>query len=303
MRSSILNSPIGLVENVESEGVRIDGGFSPDFQIALPYQGGFVWHVGRDHVISDSRNILFVSAGEEYGVTTAHRVGYRELIITPALRLLKEMTDREEATLRVHPLFRNRSRHATQRLSVLRMRLLHCAGALNPGDDLAIEELMIRVLREALDQEPPHKIAASTSRLVDRIKEFLSATAGHPIRLRHIADAVGASPTYISHTFHQVEGLTLHEYLQRLRLTRALVELPHADDLTTLAIASGFSSHSHFSAVFSADAGLNPIRVSEDVPSEYDDHFACRPMEEVRPLTSAKRPDSESNAGRAMIAW
>jgi hypothetical protein len=45
-------------------------------------------------------------------------------------------------------------------------------------------------------QEPPHKIAASTSRLVDGIKEFLSATPGDPIRLRPIADAVGASPTY-----------------------------------------------------------------------------------------------------------
>jgi AraC-like DNA-binding protein len=258
MRTAILDSSIGLIENVESDEVRIDGGFSTDFQLAMPYQGGFVWHVGRDHVIGDSRSILFVSAGEEYRVTCGHGIGYRELIITPSIPLLTELTDQDEPTLRAHPLFRDRSRSATQPVSVLRMRLLHCAGTPSGCDDLALEELMVRVLREALDREPALKIAASTRRLVDRIKDFLDATAGHPIRLRHIAHAVGASPTYISHTFHQVEGFTLHEYLQRLRLTRALRELPHTENLTALAIASGFCSHSHFSAVFRRTLGLTP---------------------------------------------
>jgi hypothetical protein len=39
--------------------------FSPEFQVCLPYSGRFVWHVGRDHVIADANQVLFVTAGVE----------------------------------------------------------------------------------------------------------------------------------------------------------------------------------------------------------------------------------------------
>jgi AraC family transcriptional regulator len=44
----------------------------------------------------------------------------------------------------------------------------------------------------------------------------------------------------------------------QLRLARALAELPHTDDLTTLALDVGFSSHSHFSAAFRRAFGMTP---------------------------------------------
>ncbi len=52
--------------------------------------------------------------------------------------------------------------------------------------------------------------------------------------------------------------MPLHRYLTQLRLSRALSELPHADDLTELALELGFSSHSHFSARFRQAFGLTP---------------------------------------------
>jgi AraC-like DNA-binding protein len=60
-----------------------------------------------------------------------------------------------------------------------------------------------------------------------------------------------------------VEGVPLHGYLTQLRLARALVELPHASDLTTLALDLGFSSHSHFTAVFRAAFGCTPSQFRE----------------------------------------
>jgi AraC-like DNA-binding protein len=47
----------------------------------------------------------------------------------------------------------------------------------------------------------------------------------------------------------------------QLRLSRALVELPHANDLTALALDLGFSSHSHFTAAFR--------RMFQCTPSEF----------------------------------
>lgn len=59
--------------------------------------------------------------------------------------------------------------------------------------------------------------------------------------------------------FRVVEGRPLHKYLVQLRLARALVEVPHADDLTALACELGFSNHSHFTAVFRRTFGCTAI--------------------------------------------
>ena len=107
------------------------------------------------------------------------------------------------------------------------------------------------MLRSALAEDPPSELPArSTRRLLVRTKAYLEAQLAEPIRLADVSGAVGASPAYLTSVFRQVEGVPLHRYLTQLRLARALVELPHADDLTALAFDVGFSSHSHFSATF-----------------------------------------------------
>jgi AraC-like DNA-binding protein len=57
--------------------------------------------------------------------------------------------------------------------------------------------------------------------------------------------------------------VSLHQYLTQLRLARALVELPHAGDLTSLALDLGFSSHSHFTFAFRRAFGCTPSQFRE----------------------------------------
>jgi AraC family transcriptional regulator len=52
--------------------------------------------------------------------------------------------------------------------------------------------------------------------------------------------------------------LPLYRYQLRLRLARALDLLARHDDLTTLSLDLGFSSHSHFSAAFRQAYGRSP---------------------------------------------
>lgn len=129
------------------------------------------------------------------------------------------------------------------------MRLLHLAG--DGHDDVAAEELVIDLLRSALVAEPVvPEPSGPTRRLISRTKEFVEARLSTRLRLRDVALAVGASPTYLTDVFRRIEGIPLHKYVTQLRLARALVELPHTEDLTTLAFELGFSSHSHFTAAF-----------------------------------------------------
>jgi AraC-like DNA-binding protein len=121
-----------------------------------------------------------------------------------------------------------------------------------------------RLLRCALVADAPaHPASPATRRLIRRAKEFVEAHATEPLRLGDVAYAVGASPAYLTDVFRRCEGLPLHRYAVQLRLSRALVELPHAEDLTVLALDLGFSSHSHFTAAFRRAFDCTPSEFRE----------------------------------------
>jgi len=81
--------------------------------------------------------------------------------------------------------------------------------------------------------------------------------------LAEIAAEVRGSPVYLTQVFQQVEGLPLYRYQLRLRLARALDLLARYDDLTALSLDLGFSSHSHFSAVFRQVYGRSPTEFKQ----------------------------------------
>jgi hypothetical protein len=67
-----MDSRLGLVEDLRCAGVshmKTAEGFSPHFQVCLPYRGLFVWHVGDDEVVGDANQVLFVSGGETFHVS------------------------------------------------------------------------------------------------------------------------------------------------------------------------------------------------------------------------------------------
>jgi AraC-like DNA-binding protein len=262
-RTRLLDLSVGLVENLCREGVRPDKGpegFCDDFQVCLPYRGLFVWHVGGDDVVGDPNQVVFVRAGEAYRMSGPNPEGYAELIVTPDLEVLSEVAHVKGRSLADHPLFSRRTCPADPRLQGFRARFLHWATGASDRCPLEAEELVLALLRSALEtgglRYPP--TGARTARLIRRTKEFLAATLSSSIQLTDISRAVGASPAYLTDLFSRFEGVPLHQYLTQLRLARALVDLPTTNDLTALALDLGFSSHSHFSFVFRRAFGCTP---------------------------------------------
>jgi AraC family transcriptional regulator len=255
MRTRVLDSSLAAVDDLRCtpplpHPEDAAQGFSPDFQVCLPYRGLFVWHVANADVVGDPNQVLFVSGGEEFRVSQpSSGNGYGELIVTPTLSLLSELARVPETRLSSHRLFVRRSQPAGPTLQTGRARLLH---RMRSADDvLAVEELLIDLLRRSFEPNVRRlEPGASTSKLVERTKIFLAAHTCGSLRLTDVARAVGASPAYLTDVFRRVEGIPVHRYLVQLRLAKALNELPHSNDLTQLALRLGFSSHSHFAAVF-----------------------------------------------------
>ena len=263
-RTCLVDLSVALVEDVRrGESHARDGheGFSADFQIALPYRGLFVWHVGGEDVVADANQLLFVRGGESFRLTTG---GFAELIITPDPEVLAEIARANGRALFEHPLFRRRTWRVDPRLQHLRTRFLHWVRTAQP-EPLQAEETVLALLRAALQQSERGDVRCGTtsSRLLRRTKEVLHARLSERVRLGDVARAVSASPAYLTDLFRRVEGTSLHQYLTQLRLAHALVELPHTDDLTTLALDLGFSSHSHFSYAFRRGFGCTPSQYRE----------------------------------------
>jgi len=253
-RTRLADLSIALVEDLRAHvshaGTRDE--FCSAFQVCLPYRGLFVWQVEGDDVVGDANQIVYVRAGEPYRISGPVGGGYCELIITPAVEVLSELARTSDRNLFDHPLFRRRAVRAGPRLQALRATYRHTLTAREKIDVLAAEELTLEVLRASLctNWRRPAPNAVVTTRLIRRTKEFLQENLSKRLRLVDIAKGVGASPAYLTDLFTRVEGVSLHRYLTQLRLARALDELSAVTDLTTLALDTGFSSHSHFTLAF-----------------------------------------------------
>jgi AraC-like DNA-binding protein len=267
-RTRVLESALGLVEVLQVAGPHTARpgaeGYSAEYQVCLPCRGAFVWHVGRDEVVADPNGVLFVTGDEAFRVSRPVSGGFAELIVTVQPELLAEILGKAERRLDDHALFRRRSRPASPALQRLAIECLYQSPDRDGG--LAADEWVLDFLRLSLESAgPAGMVSPSTRRLVDRAKAYLAANLGAPVRLEHVASAAGSSPTYLTTAFRRVEGRPVHRYLLQLRLARALVELPHASSLTTLACDLGFSNHSHFTALFRRTFGCTPSAYRESL--------------------------------------
>jgi AraC-like DNA-binding protein len=128
------------------------------------------------------------------------------------------------------------------------------------AEPLEAEVLALTLVRRTLGPRSSHTPGGTVGRqkLVDRAKLVLSSDLMRRWALAEIANELRVSPVYLTQVFQQVEGLPLYHYQLRLRLARALDLLARYNDLTTLALDLGFSSHSHFSAAFRRLYGSSP---------------------------------------------
>ena len=98
--------------------------------------------------------------------------------------------------------------------------------------------------------------------LATAARALMEATPGAPHRIRDLATALGVSPFHLAHVFRAVTGLSIHQYLLRVRMQAALARLETGEaNLSRLALDLGFSSHSHFTAVFRRYLGASPAAV------------------------------------------
>jgi len=223
------------------------------------YRGVYVRHVGHDQAVAEANQVLFFNATEGYRISHPVEGGDASLTLVINEPLLRELAPRtflrDTATLAFHQQRRRIDARAQVLVALIGHSLRH-----NIAEPLETERLAFTLVQRALGPRTTHAAGATVGRqlLVDRAKLVLTSDLARRWTLAEIAAEVRCSPVYLTQVFQQVEGLPLYRYQLRLRLARALDLLAHYDDLTTLSLDLGFSSHSHFSAAFREAYGRSP---------------------------------------------
>jgi len=255
-RATLHHSALAHIEDASVSAFRTPpSGYETHHQIVLPYFGLFIYNVGSRRWVMDPNRFLFISPGWEFfDEHPVSGLGHAAVIINPSYALLHEIS--RGALIRA----RDSGFGRASQPSSLRLRLLtHHMLQMPPEARSALhqDEWTVQALCEALNNGGEQG-GRGASQHVDRAKQVLHARGCDRITLEEIANEVGVSPVYLTQEFTRVEGIPMYRYQLRLRLSRALLELPHCNDITGLALDLGFYSHSHFSNSFRKAFGMTP---------------------------------------------
>jgi AraC family transcriptional regulator len=93
----------------------------------------------------------------------------------------------------------------------------------------------------------------------ERLVTFVENNLGADIGLADLARIAGHSPDYVSRTFKRSFGVSLYQYVLRRRVERATALLrDRRHSIAEIALTCGFSTQSHFSAMFKGKTGMTP---------------------------------------------
>lgn len=237
--------------------------------LVFPISGVNVLHIGDCSFVVDPSQVTLFNAGDVYRVS--HPKGSGEVTIHVAIEektLANVLESRVPclAASEIRPFRRSQVKRSPQ----LHLELLQLMTAVhNPFvGALEVEESALGLVDAvaadlaAFERMPRPSLSRSDRELANAAATVLAARYAEPLSLGEISEGLGVSKFRLCRVFKRVSGETLWQRIQQLRARHAAVELATGvDDLADLALALGFSSHSHFAASFRRVFGTTPSAV------------------------------------------
>ena len=239
--------------------------------IVLMRHGAFSRHFGKRTSTADVNQATFFSKDSVYRVSHPGDCGDRGTSFVVAESILIDIIRELDPSVDERPdepfLFTDgpcdadlfwRHREYVQRLE---------RADAEPLEPLWADVTGLQLIADVIEAAFAHRGAKPKKRVstlddhvarTEAAKTYLAAHIGENISLAEVATSVNASPFNFARIFQQQSGMPVHRYLTQLRLRAALERLPDADDITSLALDLGFSSHSHFTDVFRREFGKTP---------------------------------------------
>jgi len=225
--------------------------------IVLPFSGVFSKHdaPGR-YVIGTPSHAVFIAAGAPYRLGYPGAIGDRALILRfDGAAAPDHLGCRGEA---------QRSNGLLPAEAMVLRNLLRARLARSEADEFESEARGLDLLGMSLSAMHAGETATRRcveprwTRALERVKQAVAVAPAAKWTVEKLARVAGLSPFHLCRVFRRMTGTSIYDYVLRERLASTLDAVLDGDDLTAVALAAGFASHSHFTARFRRFFGCTP---------------------------------------------
>jgi AraC family transcriptional regulator len=237
--------------------------YADDDTLVLPVRGVFTKHLARHRqVLAEPTQALFFAADRPYRVSHPSLAGDECIVFRFAPELLHDALGDDP----VRPCA------VLSPGAILARDLVHRRLMRGQADPLDVDETAVAMLGDVV--RAAREGHASSSLAVRPRTRHRRREQAEAVQLRILADpsddaglaslarTAHTTPWHLARLFRAEVGIPIHQYRLRVRLARAVTLLLDTDrPLTRIALEVGFSSHSHFTAVFRRMTGVGPGRV------------------------------------------
>ena len=232
------------------------------WELILVRRGVFSIETGRHRLFATANQMLFLAPDRPYRIAHPTDGGDECTVIAISPGHLHEWMERLEVRGSLLSLFDGVMLPVSSALYLSQHELLDPMGEGERED--AIMEYLHMLVRYALSGRGAGGTATVRTgsqhrRVVQRIQERIASDLAESMPLSVLSVDAGFSRFHLSRLFRSVTGFSVHQYRKTLRLREAASRLRQGEeDLTALALALGFSDHSHFTNAFRKEFGTSP---------------------------------------------
>jgi len=242
-----------------------DSGLIRDYCFVFPRTASVIEHDTGDRFVGDQTRISLYNIGQAYRRSAVSPQGDHSDYFVVAPRVLRDALRARHAPTAEADDRRLFSRAHTSSVAplYLRQRQLFRQVSLGHLDAFEIESAVMALLDDVLAdvEAPTPRTRTRQRRLVEDVLALLARHYAEALSLADVAETLGVSAYHLCRVFRAHTGRSLHQHRDQLRLRAALNRLERKDDLTTIGLDVGYSSHSHFTAAFRRAFGVPPSRL------------------------------------------
>lgn len=239
--------------------------------VVFPRTSVWIRHEGSRKFVADPNVITIYDRGQRYERFPIADAGDRCDWIALSDPLAREVAGSHAPAAAESPErpFKFERAPGNARLSA-RQRILGERAANGRATALEIEEegmsivSAVLALAHARDREAPRRARAAARRrdLAEAARAELARSPFENRSVRDIARALGTSPFHLCRVFREETGQTMHAYRVGIRLRHVMDEIG-TRNLSAVAHAAGFASHSHLVGVCRREVGVTPSELRE----------------------------------------
>ncbi|MEO6287263.1 MAG: helix-turn-helix transcriptional regulator [Dyadobacter sp.] len=212
------------------------------FLISKP---GYEYRVGHVHDMPDQCTIFSLGADSLEHLRTQNQ-GYSWFFKNPDLQSILIKATPETEYLH-HHIFQMMSQSRFHRLLAEQL----------------ITDLFLKVLSSSQNDTSGFQLSYKQKRnylpVIESVKAFINDSFAENLSLSQLADLGNMSPYHFNRVFKQITNASPYNYLLRVRLQQANLQLSNTDlPITTIAFSCGFNSLENFSTAYKNQFGKAP---------------------------------------------